>query len=230
MKLGCRQGLCGAWGAGWGENKTRRDKKKKGKTGRRVGGLKPQPAFNFSQTTRCWCPMPYIFKDMYMSPLPAGNTDGDRNIQALGNQFLWCCFPCGACCWQTELAINSVNRRWTSSPVLGWRRHAAHHYLPQTVTLLHTCKSHSNEYDNFLEQQSSVFLSTCGAGTVCVLFRWPSIPMERKGYTKIFPCTWHPHHGTSSPSSLLFPLARRGRMINWHWLCTGIGCWTWLPR
>lgn len=80
-------GLCGRWGAGGG-NETHRDKKKRGKTGRRVGGLKPQPAFNFSQTTWSWCPMPYIFKGMYMSPLPAGDTDGDRNIQALGNQFL----------------------------------------------------------------------------------------------------------------------------------------------
>lgn len=84
---GVLTGLCGRWGAGGG-NRTHRDKKKRGKTGRRVGGLKPQPAFNFSQTTWSWCPMPYIFKGMYTSPLPAGDTDGDRNIQALGNQFL----------------------------------------------------------------------------------------------------------------------------------------------
>lgn len=37
--------------------------------------------------------MPYIFKGMYISPLPASDTDGDRNIQAPGNRFLWCCFP-----------------------------------------------------------------------------------------------------------------------------------------
>lgn len=50
-----------------GGNRTHRDKKKRGKTGRRVGGLKPQPAFNLSQTTGSWCPMPYILRGMYTS-------------------------------------------------------------------------------------------------------------------------------------------------------------------
>lgn len=76
--------------------------------------------------------MAYIFKGMYTSPLPAGDTDGDRNIQALGNQFLWCCFPCGALCWQTELDINSPSGRWTNSlcALSKLCHHFAHHYLP----------------------------------------------------------------------------------------------------
>lgn len=71
----------------WG-NKTHRDKKERGKTGRRVTGLKPQPSFNFSKTTWSWCPMPYIVKGICTCPLSAHNTDGGRNIQALGNHFL----------------------------------------------------------------------------------------------------------------------------------------------
>lgn len=128
LEAGVVKGLRGRWGVSRG-NRTHRDKKKRRKSGRRVRGLKPQPAFNFSQTTWSWCPMPYIFKGMYTSPLPASDTDGDRNIQALGNQFLWCCFQCGALCWQTESAINSLSSRWTSSLVFSkYCHHASHHY------------------------------------------------------------------------------------------------------
>lgn len=123
-ELGCWWGLCGRKRAGGGKGPTE-TRKKGGKIGRRVGGLKLQPAFNFSQTTWSWCPIPYIFKGMYTSPLSASDTDGDRNIQAQVNQRLWCYLPCGALCWQTKLAINIQNWRWTSSLVLSKLCHQA---------------------------------------------------------------------------------------------------------
>lgn len=81
FRAGVLMGLCGRKRAGGGKGPTE-TRKKGGKIGRRVGGLKRQPAFNFSQTTWSWCPIPYIFKGMYKSPLSASDTDGDRNIQA----------------------------------------------------------------------------------------------------------------------------------------------------
>lgn len=71
--------LSGRKRAGGGKGPT--ETRKKWGIGRRVGGLKLQPAFNFSQTTWSWCPIPYIFKGMYTSPLSASDTDGDRNIK-----------------------------------------------------------------------------------------------------------------------------------------------------
>lgn len=201
----------GSW---WGKQDPQRQEKR-GKTGRRVGGLKPQPAFNFSQTTRSWCPMPYIFKGMYTSPLPASDTDGDRNIQALGNRFLWCCFPCGALCWQTELAINSLSAGWTSSLALRKPHHrAAHRYLPLALKVWSSSLGRvalNNSTQCFsLQPHVELQLFVCCSGDLPSL--WKS-----RGYSRTFHVS-DPHHGSASPPPPLFPQARQGRMIHWHWI------------
>lgn len=47
-----------------------------------------QPAFDFAQTAQSWCPMPYKVIGIYNCPLLGYETDGERNIQALGDGFL----------------------------------------------------------------------------------------------------------------------------------------------
>lgn len=116
QKEGERGGLS-CWG-----NRTHKVGEKEGKTGKTAGRLKSKPAFNFSQTTWSWCPMPYILTGIYSRPLPASDTDGDRNIQVLFTQIFWRCFPCGALCWQRQLAKSTKPNFVTELLISIWRR------------------------------------------------------------------------------------------------------------
>lgn len=112
-------------GEGWAELLGQQDPQsweKEGKTGKTAGRLKSKPAFNFSQTTWSWCPMPYILTGIYSRPLPASDTDGDRNIQVLFAQIFWRCFPCGTLCWQRQLAKSTKPNFVTELLISIWRK------------------------------------------------------------------------------------------------------------
>lgn len=81
----------------------------------------------------------------------------------------------------------------------------------------------NNRAQCFLQLHVELELFVCCSGDL------PS-PWKSQGFSRTFH-VYDPHHGTSSPPPLLFPQARQGRMIHWHWISLALAAyWGWLFR